>query len=522
MRNDLLARLAERPDLQYLLFRRGWVISKCSVEHPLLAEWKRTTAAGWHFMWHTDARCTIFESAGRTYFLMGHCYNPFTMQPDEKEALSYISGGGENAEEHQKRIDELTGVFVLGWIEGDSLKFLTDPSGMQSAYCGKVEENFIIVSHPQLIADVYRLEMDALVRKIISYKLYSRVKGCYLPGDLSPYKALKRVVPNIQYNYERGEVSHIRFYPLKPLSFFCNGREYDKGIREAAEILKNNIALTLQKWKKPAISLTGGIDSNTTFAAANGHYSAFETFSYLSAPKEVPDVEAAEKIAKRFNTIHTLFRVPNDSSEITDFKIKADILRHNSGYIAERKENELRKRIYLERVSPYDVEIKSWVSEAIRAYWYKHFNRHKMPKLSAKLYRNLYKIFVEKRSLAHEIDSVYSRYLKDYEYEKIAIGYDASDVNYIEIAMGSWGSLNISEMQLCFDITSIYNNRIFLDTMFRVPLEDRIVDKHHMDMKKYLNQELYDMNIRVVNMEETDRRAQMLNVIFTANMWLPF
>lgn len=29
-------------------------------------------------------------------------------------------------------------------------------------------------------------------------------------------------------------------------------------------------------------------------------------------------------------------------------------------------------------------------------------------------------------------------------------------------------------------------------------------------------------NIRVVNLEETDRRARLLNVIFTANMILPF
>jgi hypothetical protein len=58
--------------------------------------------------------------------------------------------------------------------------------------------------------------------------------------------------------------------------------------------------------------------------------------------------------------------------------------------------------------------------------------------------------------------------------------------------------------------------------MFRVPLEKRISDEHHMDMKRYLNPELFDMNIRVVNMKETDFRARALNAIFTANMVLPF
>jgi hypothetical protein len=55
-----------------------------------------------------------------------------------------------------------------------------------------------------------------------------------------------------------------------------------------------------------------------------------------------------------------------------------------------------------------------------------------------------------------------------------------------------------------------------------VPLDKRIRDQHHLDMKKYLNPELYDMNIRVVNMKETKFRAFALNVIFTINSILPF
>lgn len=58
--------------------------------------------------------------------------------------------------------------------------------------------------------------------------------------------------------------------------------------------------------------------------------------------------------------------------------------------------------------------------------------------------------------------------------------------------------------------------------MFRVPLEKRISDQHHLDMKRYLNPELANMNIRVVNMKETNFRAFALNIIFTINSILPF
>ncbi len=46
------------------------------------------------------------------------------------------------------------------------------------------------------------------------------------------------------------------------------------------------------------------------------------------------------------------------------------MFRHNNGYIAELYDNEMRKKLYLRDNAECDVEVKSWVSETIRAYWY--------------------------------------------------------------------------------------------------------------------------------------------------------
>lgn len=216
-----------------------------------------------------------------------------------------------------------------------------------------------------------------------------------------------------------------------------------------------------------------------------------------------------------------MYQIPDENNELENFDEILEILQHNNGYIAPRKANESRKRIYLRENAECDVEVKSWVSETIRAYWYKHFGRKTMPKLSPKLYRNLYKIFLTDRKLAHKVDRIFAKYIQEYEYDKIPKSYPAADMHYNEVTWGSWGGMNISEMKYCFDITFIYNNRKLLDLLFRVPLEKRISDQHHLDMKKYLNPELYDMNIRVVNMKETKFRAFALNLIFTMNSLLP-
>lgn len=251
-------------------------------------------------------------------------------------------------------------------------------------------------------------------------------------------------------------------------------------------------------------------------------YDRFEAFSYISAPKEVPDAEAAKTISKAFDVKHHIYNIPDNSNEISDYDLKVEIQRHNSGYIAERKPNESRKRFYLEENCGCDVEVKSWVSEVIRGRWYKHLNRKQFPKMSPKLYRSLYKIFIFNRPLAHKIDKIFAKYIKDFEYDIIPDCYPTVDMQYNEVVMGSWGGLNISEMKYCFDLTFPYNNRRFLDILFRVPLEKRISDEHHLDMKKYLNKKLYDMNIHVVNMNDTDTRAKLTNIIFKINQILPY
>lgn len=525
-KEEFIKKMDHNKELRKFLFIRGFLITDKEIEDlerfPFYGNWKYEKYQKWYFLCHKFTTMNFFKTQDdKVFFIIGHAYNPFTMEEKEEEILRYIAEANEN-EKCIERINELTGVFVIGKIVDNKIIFLVDPSGMQSACYGKIDNNFYISSHPQLIGDICNLTMDKFIKELINYKWYGRVMGPYLPADLTPFMEVKRIVPSIKYEYTN-TLTYKRFWPLKNINTVYK-EEYERVIKEAGEILKNNMILITRKWKSPWISLTGGIDSNTTFAAANGIYDKFKTFSYVSAEKEVPDARAAEKIAKSFQVKHNTYYIPNDNNKIDNYDLKVEIQLHNSGYIAIRKENESIKRFYLQEKCScnIDVEVKSWVSETIRAYWYKHFGRKTMPKLSPKLYRNLYKIFIFNRVLACKIDKIFEEYIEKFEYNKIPNCYPTADIHFNEVTWGSWGGLNISEMKYCFDLTFPYNNRKLLDLLFKVPLEKRISDEHHLDIKKYLNKELYNMNIRVKNMKETDFRAKMLNIIFTLNSYLPF
>ena len=516
--------LEQQHALRSKLFVRGFLITDrpaLSLDaFPFYGAWHSLSVAGLQFVWHPLTGAHFYEADGMALFMFGHAYNPFTMQAHEEDILARL------AEHYQtdfyECLDELTGIFVLGVIKDGTLTFVTDPSGIQSAAHGMVDGKFYLSSHSQLIGDVCGLEMDAFVKELTAYKWSGRVMGPYLPADLTPFACVKRVLPNQAYTYRDQSVSHKRFYPVRELAEHTTPAQYDAAIRAAADILRRNMQLVSQKWVHPHISLTGGIDSNTTFAAANGLYDKFEAFSYLSAEKETPDCQAAKTISERFSVPWTLYTIPGDNASVPLFEQQKAVLMHNNGYVANTPDHELRKRMYLTEHFTGDVEVKSWVSETVRGYWYKYYGRRRMPKLSAKLYRNLYKLFLFNRGLARRVDKVFAQYLKEYEYAEIPAQYLPADMHYAEIGWGSWGSLNISEMKYYSDITIIYNNRKFLDLMLGVPLDRRISDEHHLDIKKILNKDLWDMGIRVVNVHETKTRARLLNLIFTFNSYLPF
>lgn len=516
--------LADHTALRDDLFVRGFLITENAdintEEFPFYGRWKSRKMCGMQFFWHCKTGAYFYESDSVALFLFGHAYNPFTMQADEQAILQRLCEHW--TKDFYQCLDELTGIFILGILHDAKLTFITDASGIQSACHGVIDDRFYLCSHAQLVGDLCSLEMDAFVKELIGYKWYGRILGPYLPADLTPFAQVKRVVPNQAYTYCHGRVTHKRFYPNRELIECNDPAAYRQVIEQSADILQRNMQLITEKWERPQISLTGGIDSNTTFAAANGMYERLESFSYLAADKEIPDCDAAKRISDRFSVPWTLYEVPRNSDEISLFEEKKAVLMHNNGYVAYTPDHELRKRMVLKEKLAADVEIKSWVSETVRGYWYKYYSRHSMPKFSPRLFRNLYKLFIFDRALARRVDAIFAQYIKDYEYDTVSAAYLPADLHYWEVACGSFGSLNISEMKYYADITVIYNNRRFLDLMLSVPLEKRISDRHHLDIKRILNKDLWEMGIRVVNKTETKTRARLLGAIFAINSHLPF
>ena len=390
--------LDKKTEIQKHLFEKGFLITDAEIkqtkEYPFYGNWNKTTIGNYDFYVHKMAKMYIYEFEQKSVFLIGHAYNPFTMEWDEKRILPEVAKRYNAKEEHFEAIGELTGVFIIGIIDKDKIEVILDASGQQYACYGVINGKQYISSHMRLIGDICGLATDDYVNRLTSYRWYHFMMGNYLPGDITCFSGIKRIIPNVCVRFEKGTYSVKRFYPDKEIKMCQNDEEYKQVIEEAARIMKNNMVLISKKWAKPAISLTGGIDSNTTFAAANGIYEKYETFSYVSMHREAVDAEKAKEISEKFGVKHKIYNVPEANEEIVDFEVYKAVFDYNQGGIGASKDSDARKKIALIQNEVCDVEVKSWISETIRAYAYKYFGRKKFPRnFTARNYTSLYKIF---------------------------------------------------------------------------------------------------------------------------------
>lgn len=294
--------LAFRPEYRDLLFRRGYLISDAAKvdlsDYPFYGHWRTDplgTVDGRSMVihHHPDQVVHVCQERGISIALVGHAYNPFTMEADEPAILgNLIVAWRVSEEEFWDAVSELTGIHLIIVCEEHRLVAVQDCAGMQSCYFGRVRDEVYVTSHPQLVGDLRGLRQDPFVVRLLASRPY-HIGNRHLPGNSSPFSELKRLGGNTFLDLSSGQFRVRRFFPGKPRVEAGSQPEIDQVVSECAQVLHRNLELVSQKWQRPAISLTGGTDSKTTLACASGLYDRFGYFSYHAKPQELVDAGAA-------------------------------------------------------------------------------------------------------------------------------------------------------------------------------------------------------------------------------------
>lgn len=503
------------------LFNRGFLhVSQQIDSIPFLTGWKKyDDVFGGVYLYSPNTIFNVRCHDGLEFVLIGHAYNPIKMIYKEEELLNELCLCN-GVDDYIKEINEWTGLFTLVIKSKESSIVMGDCCCMQSAYYGIINNLFCIASHAQILGDLFNLEQSGYVKKMKKYK-YWKMYGLFLPGDTSQFDCVKRVVPNTYVQFTDGKIRINRFFPICNNDVVVTDDDYDQVINKIATLLANNLKLIALKWKRPAISMTGGMDSKTTVACANGLYDKYKFYSYISMGGDEPDANAAKIIAKEIGVSHDVYRISEKDSDFPKIEELREILEHNYGDIGMVNPNDVRKRAFFVLNNMFDVEVKSWVSEIGRANYYKKFGVKKMPKkLSPRAMTTMYKFFSYNRIDALRTDRVFKNYIKETNFYNI-YNYDSSDMYLWEFRYGAWGGLVLtSEHRSSYEITIPYNNRILMNEFLKIPLDKRIDDVPHYDIIRLANKKIDDLGITIVNWNETKKRQILEKIYWYVNRFI--
>ena len=512
-REQVKATLASHADLQDFLYIRGFLITDGDNEidlaqYPFYGNWAKTVLNEKVTIYnHHLLNVYTFNKGKRSYFIIGHAYNPFTHSYQETDILKALADERDNGWlDYWKKEGELTGVFCIGYADENDISFSTDCTGMQTVYYGQQNRKFYVSSHSKLIADLCGYERDEYITRLVNSKYYHYF-GTWLPGDLSPFKGVTRTQPNfeIRYRFNTDAFMGKRYFPFDKTEE-VTAVEFDSVIQDIANILSSNMELIAQKWpnKRAAISVTGGKDSKQTLACANGLYDKFSYFSYISLESEAVDAEAAEKICNAIGVQHKTYVIPEQSELYENLDLYRMIFECNAGCIGHNNLNDVKKRIYFSHVNDFDVEVKSWVDEICRGWYITKYNKKSFPKRpTPALIRSMWKVMVNPR-LIHESNAVFKQYLKRYYNNDVFDKMDWLTLYYWEFSWsGGEGLFLSSEHKFAYDITIPYNNRVLLEKMLSIPVDMRIPDVIPDSVTKLKNSEISEADVNVHNITHT-------------------
>ena len=516
--------LEDNPILRDKLFCRGFYFTNAEIvtgEYPFYDNWDLIHTDGFSLAVHKKQHFYISKEQDTTLLLIGHAYDPIDRMPDEQDILSCLNRLlGKDKEQFWDKFNNLTGIFTLIAIREHRVYLVGDPTGMQTTFYSKQGDKIYISSHTNLLGDLLGCRWAPYVKELVSYRFFSLL-GNSLPGDITQFRSVRRLVPNHYICFDpMGKIRIRRFFT----PYEMEGTLEELACR-AADILHANMELIAKKWRRPAISLTGGCDSKTTLACTNGLYDRFSYFSYESSEPERVDAEAARDICDTLGIDHTIYMIPDDNEGYSNLSEIDEILFWNSGGIKRSHANDVRKRAFFADTKDFDVEVKSWASEVGRAYYSKRFHGRTNfgDRPTPRRCTTLYKFFLHNRKLVRQTDAVFAGYLERFFRQDRKHPIPWQEQFFWEFRVPSWNGLVITgEHRYSYDITIPYNNRKLLTILLGASIEERIEDVLYKKIRDDRNPEIDATGVSVTNLLHTEKREIMENLYYTLHSEIPF
>ncbi|GAB1579127.1 hypothetical protein [Bordetella petrii] len=399
-----------------------------------------------------NARIGVAAKHGKAIAVIGELVHPEHIEKAHKEIAELLlaNWGGRQAE-----IDKLIGRFVIisdSKEEGTLLQ--ADAIGLRSLYYCNTPDGTIAGAHAQMVSQAANGG---------NVEEQEREYSLGYPGIDTRFVGVYRMPPNNSLSLKTGTLK--RFFPIEPIEESTIEDSWDFAFSEAHKVVES-----LTRRTPVLVSLTAGLDSRSTLAAARGLWDKLSFFTYTNGahPKHRLDSRVAQDIAAVLKLKHQLiaykwYKADPDLMAA----VQSNTFCHHQHILA---------CAYYDTFGPqHYVHIRTNLMELARSNLFSHYSKKKGFALGPNT-PNRMALFYSIAGNVPFSDSLRDSFLKQYQDADMETALQFAspwDLFFIEHRMGAWQTGVVTESDIAFDTVIAFNSRRIVKKFMGVPQEIR-------------------------------------------------
>jgi len=265
-----------------------------------------------HLIAHPNLKVEKAENEKVAVYLIGYLLDPDRPHASSMDILNSLIDHADRNVDLFKAIEPLGGRWALIFKTPQTLQLVHDAAGLRQVYYSDVglTGELWCASQPSHIANACALEMDPEAVAFIRW-FQDKDKEYWWPGESSPYRSIKRLLPNHYLNLKNGQP--IRFWPTQDRK----SRPLNEAVKGISNTLSGMIQSAASRFNL-AVGMSAGWDSRLMLAASRPVSKKLRYYTIKKTDFEMThaDIEIPTKLLEKLGLEHDLIEVlPNASPE---------------------------------------------------------------------------------------------------------------------------------------------------------------------------------------------------------------
>src|SRR5262249_23600297 len=227
------------------------------------------------------------RAKGKAVICVGFLLDPINPVANDADIVNDLVGRLTDCEKFYAETVRFGGRWILIADDAKTVVLFTDPAGSRRVFFtdSLLDERPWCASEPRLLADLFGLQPDTEASSFISRRASSD-REFWWPGESSPYKEIKHLLPNHTLDLLKNE-SPQRFWPDRKLTGF----PVDVAVQECSNLLRNLMTSAANRFQL-VLAVTAGWDSRVVLAASKEirHRLSYMTLMQQNQLDNHPDI----------------------------------------------------------------------------------------------------------------------------------------------------------------------------------------------------------------------------------------